>query len=190
MSMSLPRFRAMVKLDGTAKPRSFVRWAIPGITWASSCLQEQTQPFRWGRPCRDCPRASIRRVPTKKSHQVEHVHVHAGGQAVVGMVAPSPVYRGAGVAAIWRNNPRQSRLPMHMSPRCRARTRAGTPCQSPAMPNGRCRMHGRKAPGAPKGNSHALRHGRYSAEAICRTAGTGGVVAHMKALAEQVEGDE
>ncbi|MGO8839738.1 MAG: HGGxSTG domain-containing protein [Methyloceanibacter sp.] len=24
------------------------------------------------------------------------------------------------------------------------------PCQSPAMPNGRCRMHGGKSPGAPK----------------------------------------
>ena len=36
----------------------------------------------------------------------------------------------------------QSRLPMHRSPRCGARTRNGTPCRSPAMPNGRCRMHG------------------------------------------------
>ncbi|WP_347264297.1 HGGxSTG domain-containing protein, partial [Nitrobacter sp.] len=35
---------------------------------------------------------------------------------------------------------------MHLSPRCHARTRAGTPCQSPAMANGRCRMHGGKAP--------------------------------------------
>jgi len=40
------------------------------------------------------------------------------------------------------------------------------PCQSPAMPNGRCRMHGGKSPGAPKGNQNALKHGRYSAEAI------------------------
>lgn len=34
------------------------------------------------------------------------------------------------------------------------------------MANGRCRMHGGKAPGAPKGNSHALKHGRYTAEGI------------------------
>ena len=34
-------------------------------------------------------------------------------------------------------------LPLAQScPRCGARTRAGTPCRSPAMPNGRCRMHG------------------------------------------------
>jgi hypothetical protein len=30
----------------------------------------------------------------------------------------------------------------HASPRCGARTRASQPCKGPAMPNGRCRMHG------------------------------------------------
>ncbi|WP_419694935.1 HGGxSTG domain-containing protein [Mesorhizobium muleiense] len=58
------------------------------------------------------------------------------------------------------------RLQMHFSPRCGARTRAARPCQSPAMPNGRCRLHGGKSPGAPKGNSNAFKHGRYTAEAI------------------------
>jgi uncharacterized protein YjcR len=29
---------------------------------------------------------------------------------------------------------------------CAARTRKGTPCQNPAMANGRCRMHGGKTP--------------------------------------------
>ena len=33
------------------------------------------------------------------------------------------------------------------APRCGAKTRAGTPCQSPAMKNGRCRMHGGKCRG-------------------------------------------
>jgi hypothetical protein len=28
------------------------------------------------------------------------------------------------------------------APRCGARTRAGSPCRSPAMSNGRCRLHG------------------------------------------------
>ncbi|MFN7755712.1 MAG: HGGxSTG domain-containing protein [Holosporales bacterium] len=50
--------------------------------------------------------------------------------------------------------------------RCLAKTRLGTPCQAPAMPNGRCRMHGGPSPGAPKGNNHAWKHGRYSAAAI------------------------
>ncbi|WP_353019077.1 HGGxSTG domain-containing protein [Mesorhizobium sp. M0999] len=53
---------------------------------------------------------------------------------------------------------------MHSSPRCGART--ANPCKSPAMPNGRCRLHGGKSPGAPKGNSNAFKHGRYSAEAM------------------------
>ncbi|WP_084558936.1 MULTISPECIES: HGGxSTG domain-containing protein [unclassified Mesorhizobium] len=55
---------------------------------------------------------------------------------------------------------------MHSSPRCGARTRSANPCKSPAMPNGRCRLHGGKSPGAPKGNSNAFKHGRYSAEAM------------------------
>jgi uncharacterized protein YjcR len=60
----------------------------------------------------------------------------------------------------------QSKSPMHLSRRCGARTRQGSRCQSPAMPNGRCRLHGGKSPGAPKGNTNAFKHGRYSVEAI------------------------
>lgn len=47
------------------------------------------------------------------------------------------------------------------APRCGARTRGGTACQSPAVHNKRrCRMHGcGKGSGAPKGNAYALRHG-------------------------------
>jgi uncharacterized protein YjcR len=59
----------------------------------------------------------------------------------------------------------QRRLAMLESPRCGAKTRKNTPCQSPAMPNGRCRMHGGRSPGAPKGNRNAWKHGHYSAEA-------------------------
>ena len=33
------------------------------------------------------------------------------------------------------------------APRCEAKTRRGTLCQGPAMPNGRCRMHGRPSTG-------------------------------------------
>src|SRR4051794_4073731 len=77
--------------------------------------------------------------------------------------------RGEGFARNQRNNPMQSKLPMHLSPRCGARTKSsGEPCRSPAMKNGRCRMHGGKSPGAPRGNRNAMRHGRYTAEAIAR----------------------
>jgi hypothetical protein len=56
----------------------------------------------------------------------------------------------------------QSKLPMHLSSRCRAKTRSGNPCRSPAMPNGRCRMHGGPSPGAAKGNKNAHKHGSDS----------------------------
>ena len=50
--------------------------------------------------------------------------------------------RGEGLHRKQRNNPMH--LPMHQAKRCRARTRRGTECQSPAMKNGRCRMHGER----------------------------------------------
>jgi len=52
------------------------------------------------------------------------------------------------------------------APRCGAKTRKGTACQSPAV-NGkkRCRMHGgAKGSGAPFGNQNALKHGMYSGD--------------------------
>jgi len=58
--------------------------------------------------------------------------------------------------------------PIQASLRCGAKTRRATPCQSPAIKGKkRCRMHG-GAPGsgAPKGNQNALKHGRYTREAI------------------------
>jgi hypothetical protein len=59
-------------------------------------------------------------------------------------------------------------LDMHRAKRCGAKTRSGKSCRSPAMSNGRCRMHGGPSPGAPKGNQNSLKHGRYTAEAIRR----------------------
>lgn len=57
--------------------------------------------------------------------------------------------------------------PMMNSRRCGAKTRKGTPCQSPAVTGqARCRMHGGAAgSGAPKGNQNALKHGLHTAEA-------------------------
>jgi hypothetical protein len=91
---------------------------------------------------------------------IEHVHVYEGGQAIVGNVES----RGEGSHRNQRNNPMH--LDMHRPLRCRARTRRGSLCQSPAMKNGRCRMHGGMSPGAPRGNKNALKHGRYAAETI------------------------
>ena len=57
---------------------------------------------------------------------------------------------------------------MHLSPRCGARTRQGSPCQSPAVKDRkRCRMHGgATGSGAQADNRNALRHGRYTRELL------------------------
>ena len=53
------------------------------------------------------------------------------------------------------------------APRCGARTRSGAPCRSPAVHgNRRCRMHGGKGSGAPRGNRNAWKHGLRSASHI------------------------
>lgn len=53
----------------------------------------------------------------------------------------------------------------NIAPRCGAKTRGGTACQSPAV-NGKphCRLHGcGKGSGAPKGNKYAMTHGQTTA---------------------------
>ena len=52
------------------------------------------------------------------------------------------------------------------APRCgaRARTQGGAPCRSPAVRgSARCRMHGGKGSGAPRGNRNALKQGAFTA---------------------------
>lgn len=54
------------------------------------------------------------------------------------------------------------------SPRCGARTRRGSPCRAPIVAGKtRCRMHGgAEGSGAPAGNQNALKHGRFTREAM------------------------
>ena len=82
----------------------------------------------------------------------------------------------------------QSRLKMHLSPRCGARTRKGTPCRSPAMANGRCRMHGGKSLGAPIGNSNARKHGLYTAVAFAERRELAALLRSMRGVIEEVDG--
>jgi hypothetical protein len=57
------------------------------------------------------------------------------------------------------------------APRCGAKTRGGPACMAPAMPNGRCRMHGGTSTGPRTeiGLARSMRanwkHGGYSTEA-------------------------
>ena len=51
-------------------------------------------------------------------------------------------------------------------------------------------MHGGKSPGAPKGNSRALKHGRFTAEQISERRQFADLLREMKSLVEQVDDDE
>jgi hypothetical protein len=57
---------------------------------------------------------------------------------------------------------------LRRAPRCGARTRAGSPCRSPAVRGRRrCRMHGGAAgSGGQPGNRNAWKHGARSARAL------------------------
>jgi hypothetical protein len=52
--------------------------------------------------------------------------------------------------------------------RCGAKTRAGSPCQCPAIRGrARCRLHGGWSPGAPRGSKNGnFRTGNWTADAI------------------------
>ena len=58
------------------------------------------------------------------------------------------------------------------APRCGAKTRQGSACQAPAMPNGRCRLHGgkstgpRTAEGLERCRTANWKHGLYSSQAL------------------------
>jgi hypothetical protein len=79
--------------------------------------------------------------------------------------------------------------------RCGAKTKGkGTPCRSPAMPNGRCRMHGGCSTGAktPEGiaRSRAARwkHGRYSAASIAARREARQLMRNLRALIGAYDG--
>ncbi len=78
--------------------------------------------------------------------------------------------------------------PMLSSPRCGAKTRSGRPCGSPAVEgNKRCRMHGGKGSGAPKGNQNALKHGLYTTKAIRERKALRRLIRDAQALIEEIE---
>ena len=74
------------------------------------------------------------------------------------------------------------------APRCGARTRVDQPCGSPAMANGRCRMHGGRSTGptTPEGlariTAARTTHGFYSAEGRAFHIGCRTLVARAKLL--------
>ena len=51
-------------------------------------------------------------------------------------------------------------------------------------------MHGGKAKGAAKGNSHALKHGRYAAEHIAERRHFADLLREMKGFIDELDGNE
>lgn len=70
-------------------------------------------------------------------------------------------------SAVRERRIRWLRMNMAWSPRCGARTRAGTRCRAPAVHGkSRCRMHGgARLSGARHGNRNSLKHGHFTATA-------------------------
>ena len=104
---------------------------------------------------------------------VEHVHVHSGGQAIVGNV------NGPGGGDAGKSEGQSRAQQIGHAPEQPMRS------PDPAMPNGRCRMHGGASPGAPKGNRNAYKHGRYTAEAIKRRRELAALLRAMRALSAE-----
>jgi len=71
--------------------------------------------------------------------------------------------------------------------RCGAKTRQGSRCQSPAMKNGRCRMHGGSSPGAPCGERHGrFKYGLHTKQAKVRREEIKHLLHIAKSLSQQV----
>ncbi len=51
-------------------------------------------------------------------------------------------------------------------------------------------MHGGKAPGAPEGNSHALKHGRHTAKAQAERQKLAALLMAMKGVVASIDRDE
>ena len=114
---------------------------------------------------------------------VEHVHVHAGGQAVVGMVETT----GGGGQQKSEDQPHARQIAHASQPAVWSADKERPPCRSPSMPNGRCRMHGGMSPGAPRGNQNAIKHGRYTIEATANRREIAALLRNMKALAKATD---
>ena len=90
-----------------------------------------------------------------------------------------------GTGPLRNGNPRGD---PNLAPRCGAKTRAGCPCRSPAMANGRCRMHGgastgpRTEAGLARLRAARTTHGFYGAESQAARRRTDDFIAETRAL--------
>ena len=78
--------------------------------------------------------------------------------------------------------------PMHRAKKCGAKTRRGTRCASPAMRNGRCRMHGGLSLAGAE--SPRFRHGWFTREAIAGRRRIASLIARTREGLSLGNGDE
>jgi uncharacterized protein YjcR len=78
---------------------------------------------------------------------------------------------------------------MLASPRCRAKTRRGGACRSPAVHGKqRCRMHGgTPGSGAPKANQNARKHGMFTRDAIAERRQIQALLGEARKLLEEMK---
>jgi hypothetical protein len=92
----------------------------------------------------------------------------------------------------WQRRRRSGRRPK-FRPQVRSQDSPGTACQSPAMANGRCRMHGgastgpRTADGLERSRRARWKHGLYSAEALAEQKRVRELLAQGRELLKQMQ---
>ena len=89
----------------------------------------------------------------------------------------------------WVLNNGNKPLDLRSLPRCQAMAKSTSRrCGNPAM-NGKrvCYIHGGKSTGAPKDNKNALKHGRYTADAIERSYNLRMLLKHSKELIKRID---
>ena len=115
---------------------------------------------------------------------VEHVHVHSGGQAVVGVVET----QGGGDRANLEDQPHAKQIAHAPEP-----TLWGTDAELVAVPIPRDAERplpdARRglSPGAPKGNRNAFKHGRFTAEAVYRRRELSALLHAMRSSAKLIQ---
>jgi len=78
--------------------------------------------------------------------------------------------------------------PMQAAPRCGAKTRSGGQCASPKVVGAqRCRMHGGKGSGAPKGNQNALKDGSFAGPILARGREVRTLIRAARSLLAEIE---
>ena len=158
-------------------PKQHWRWNIPQQDSAERAFNKLARTFA-------AQVEALKRYRTggQQSVTVRHVTIADGGQAIVGNVTQ------AGGGGVEKSGEQPHALGYAPGTEMPSPNPDGSAVPIPAMPNGRCRMHGGKSPGAPKGNKNAFKDGRYTAEAVASRREVAAIIRTMRALTAAANG--